>query len=90
MCPACGHRFDCHDGVTDPGAVPRPGDASICGHCRGLGIWVDERTVRTATDAEVEDLVAKPAVRAALSALAVADDIHQAVAIARRVHARSN
>jgi len=89
-CPRCAAPFEVNDSVTEPGTRPVPGDVSICGHCRGIGIWVDGRTVRPATDDEVTDVTGRPGVQAALAALATVDDIPLAVAIARRVHARSN
>lgn len=88
-CPGCGRVNDVHDSIGPP-AVPEPGDVTMCAHCGGLAIVVTAATLRAPTPDELTDLLDDARVQAAIAALAVADDIDQAVELARRTHARSN
>jgi hypothetical protein len=56
-CPHCGKSLD---GATDPtgGAVPSPGDLTLCVYCAGVSIFGEDMQLRTAT--EEEEMMALP------------------------------
>ena len=67
-CPDCGAGLD-RATETRPGAVPRPGDVSICMHCNAVNVFAEDLTVRRPTAAEAAGLRQSPAVGRALAML---------------------
>jgi hypothetical protein len=67
-CPACGAILDGATSVDLDGAMPRPGDVSICAYCASLLVYSDELHPRFPTDAELVDITADPGVRRAQAA----------------------
>ena len=64
-CPGCGNARDC---VTDSelkGAVPKPGDVSVCKYCGALAVFGDELVLRELTADEQRDIDNDPVVRRA-------------------------
>lgn len=89
-CVQCGEPLDCHDGIDDPAATPDPGDVSLCAHCGQLAIYTDQGTLRPPIRTELDQLLADPRIVTTIAAIARTDDVHQAIGVARRVHARWN
>lgn len=49
-CPRCGYHMDTSSSVMDDGAVPRPGDVTICMNCGGLLAFDEDLRVQLPED----------------------------------------
>jgi hypothetical protein len=77
VCPWCGRRNDLHAGM--PGTRPKPGDVGICWRCAGPAVFLDDLTMRRATDAEMEEMATDPQVVEAVRAMQMSDTPQEAV-----------
>jgi hypothetical protein len=58
-CSACGHLLNAATSVTEEGAMPKAGDASVCSYCSTILIFTsDDGATRLATAAEVAEVLA--------------------------------
>jgi len=64
-CPACGEKLNGFTDVGFDGAVPKPGDSSICAYCASMLTFdqgKDGLILRFPTDAELTERSRKPEV----------------------------
>lgn len=61
-CPSCNIELDAAEGVTDPNAIPKPGDVTVCFYCSTVLEYTEDMQL-TAIDLmslqpEVQDVIA--------------------------------
>lgn len=53
-CPWCGTRPARVSCVTDPAALPEPGDVTVCSACRQVAVFTDTGKARPTPEQDVE------------------------------------
>jgi hypothetical protein len=55
-CPHCGKLNECHTSVSDPDAIPGPGDMSFCFTCGGIAVYDEDLQLTHLTLEQMEEV----------------------------------
>lgn len=72
-CTICGYPLGGTSPVTEPGAVPKDGDASICVYCGAVAAFNDDGTLRRPTADEMREFLADDVIRQAVRSVNIAN-----------------
>lgn len=65
-CLQCGYRMDAASSADNSGALPRPGDPTVCIKCGAVMLFADDLSLRGLSDDEIQQFTADRELMAAI------------------------